>query len=68
VKRAVASPRPKVRRTLRVLGGRRVTIEGFGPRSAAFMTISGGSDVPVGTWLSPRQLRQLIVTAQKLLK
>lgn len=66
--RADANTRPKVRRTLRVLGGRRVTIEGFGPRSPTFVTISGGSDVPVGAWLSPRQLRQLIETAKKILK
>ena len=60
--------RPKVRRTFPALSKRRVVLEGFGGRSPAFVAIVGGSDVPVGAWLSPRQLRQLIETAKKILK
>ena len=60
--------RPSARRTLRALGGRRVVIEGFGRRSPAFVTITGGSDVPVGAWLSPTELRRFIETARRILK
>jgi len=60
--------RPKTKRTLRALGGRRVVVEGFGRRSPAFLAISGGGDVPVGAWLSPKQLRCLVETARRILK
>jgi hypothetical protein len=61
--------RPKTRRALRALAGRRVVIEGFGPLSPAFVAITGGTGSgPCGAWLSPHQLRQLIETAKKILK
>lgn len=68
MKRGAAKVRPKTRRTLRALGGRRVVVEGFGRRSPAFVAISGGSDVPVGAWLSPAELRRFIVAARKVLR
>lgn len=58
--------RPTTRRTLRALGGRRITVEGFGRQ--AFVTIVGGSDVPVGAWLSPGELQKFITAAQRILK
>jgi len=60
--------RPTTKRTLRVLGKRRVVIEGFGRRAPTFVSIAGGSDVPVGAWISPRQLRVFIETARRILK
>lgn len=60
--------RPTTRRTLRALGGRRIVVEGFGRRSPAFVAIAGGSDVPVGAWLSPAELRRLIAAAKRILK
>jgi hypothetical protein len=60
--------RPKVRRTLRALAGRRVVVEGFGRRAPTFVAITGGSDVPIGAWLSPTALRQLSDAAKKILK
>lgn len=60
--------RPTTRRTLRALGGRRVVIEGFGRRAPAFVSIAGSSDVPVGAWISPAELRRLADAARKILK
>ena len=60
--------RPKTRRTLRALGGRRVVIEGFGRRSPTFVSIAGCSDVPVGAWLTPPELRRLVDAGKKILK
>lgn len=60
--------RPKTRCTLRALGGRRVVVEGFGQGAPAFVTIAGSSDVPVSAWLSPRELRRLVKTAERILK
>lgn len=68
MKRAASTIRPKTRRTLRALGGRHIVIEGFGRRSPAYVTISGGSDVPVGAWISPTELRRLVETAKKILR
>ena len=59
---------PKTRRTLRALGGRRVVVEGFGRSAPTFVTISGGGDVPVGAWLSPRELRRFVEVAKRILK
>jgi len=52
--------RPKTRRTIRALGGRRIMIESFGRRAPMFLAISGGSDAPIGAWISPVTLRKLI--------
>lgn len=60
--------RPKTRRTLRALGGRRIVIEGFGRRAPTFVAIVGSSDVPVGAWLSPAELRRFIATARRILR
>lgn len=60
--------RPTLRRTLRALGGRRIVVEGFGRRAPAFVAIAGGSDVPVGAWLSPAELRRLVEVGRKILK
>ena len=60
---------PKVRRTLRALAGRRVVVEGFGRRSPTLVAIVGGDDAaPIGAWLPPAALRQLVDTAKKILK
>ena len=67
-KTVVANVRPKSRRTLRALGGRRIVLESFGRRAPTFVAISGGSDVPVGAWLSPSALRQLVATAKRILR
>ncbi len=65
-------PKPSIRATsrttLRALSGRRVVVEGFGRRSPAFVAISGNSDVPVGAWLSPSELRRLVSAARRILK
>ena len=68
MKTGVAKVRPTTRRTLRALGGRRIVVEGFGRRSPAFVAIAGGSDVPVGAWLSPAELRRLVDVAKRILK
>ena len=68
MKRGTAKVRPTTRLTLRALGGRRIVVQGFGRRSPAFVAISGGSDVPVGAWLSPTELRRFVVAARKILK
>lgn len=68
MKRDATKIRPTIRRTLRALGGRRVVIEGFGRRSPVFVAIAGSSDVPVGAWISPIELRRLVDAARKILK
>lgn len=68
MKRGEAKVRPTTRRTLRAFGSRRIVIEGFGRRSPTFVAIAGGSDVPVGAWVSPAELRRLIEAARKILK
>ena len=60
--------RPSTRRTLRALGGRRVVVQGFGRRAPAFVAIAGGSDVPVGAWLSPTELRKFVEAARRILR
>jgi hypothetical protein len=60
--------RPSTRRTLRARAGRRVVIEGFGRRSPAFVAIAAGGAAPVGAWLSPAELRQLVAVARRILK
>lgn len=60
--------RPKVRRTLRTLGGRRVVVEGFGRRAPTFVAIVGGGEAPCVAWLSPAELRRLVETAKRILK
>lgn len=62
------SRRPTTRRTLRALGGRRVVVEGFGRRAPTFVAITGCSDVPVGAWLSPAELRRFVEAARKILR
>ena len=68
MKTGIAKVRPTTRRTLRALGGRRVVIEGFGGSSPTFVAISGGSDVPIGAWISPGELRRLVEAARRILK
>jgi len=60
--------RPKTKRTFRALGGRCVVVEGFGRSTSTFIAIAGGSDVPVGAWLSPGELRKLVAAARRILK
>lgn len=60
--------RPKTRRSLRGLAGRHIVLEGFGRRAPAYITIGGASDVPVGAWISPNELRKLIEAARKILR
>lgn len=61
-------PRPTARRTLRALGGRRVIVSSFGRRAPVYVAIAGSSDVPVGAWLSPNELRRFVETARRILK
>ena len=63
MKRPVGNVRPKRRRTLRALGGRRIVVESFGAR--AFVSIAGSSDVPVGAWISARELHRLVDFARR---
>lgn len=67
-KNAGRKVRPLIKRTLRALGRRKIVIEGFGRRAPAFILIVGGSDVPVGVWVSPVELRKLIAVAKRILK
>jgi hypothetical protein len=60
--------RPKVRRALTAMGGRRVVIEGFGRRGPTFVAIVGGNEAPQSAWLSPAQLRRLVEAGKKILK
>ena len=60
--------KPRVKVTLRALGGRRVVIEGFGRRSPAFVAVAGGGGCPEAAWLSPRELRRLVDAGRKILK
>lgn len=60
--------RPKTRRTLRALGGRRIVVEGFGRRAPAFVAIVGGKEAPIGAWLSPAALRKLVEAARRILR
>jgi len=66
VRREVTRVRPTARRTLRARGGRRIVLEGFGRET--FVAIAGSSDVPVGAWLSPVELRRLVEFARRILK
>ena len=66
MKAATTKARPTTRRTLQALGGRRITVEGFGRR--AFVTIVGASEVPVGAWLAPSELRKFVTAAKRILK
>ena len=68
MKRDASKLRPTIRRTLRAMGGRRVVIQGFGGRSPVFVSIAGSSDVPVGAWISPTELRRFVATARRILK
>ena len=65
---SVAKIRPKTRRTLRALAGRRIVVEGFGRRSPTFVAITGGSEAPIGAWLSPGELRRLVEAARRILR
>jgi hypothetical protein len=60
--------KPRVKTTLRALGGRRVVIEGYGRRAPAFVAVAGGGYAPSVAWLSPAALRRLANTARKILK
>jgi hypothetical protein len=60
--------RPKTRRTLRALGGRRVVVEGFGRGAPAFVAIAGGKEPPIGAWISARELRHLVDAVRRILK
>lgn len=68
MKKVAALIRPKTRRTLRALGGRRVVVEGFGPGTPTFVAISGGGDLPIGAWLSSAELRRFVDAARRILK
>lgn len=68
MKRGDAKVRPTTRSTLRAHAGRRIVVEGFGRRAPAFVAIAGGSDVPVGAWLSPAELRRFVAAARRILK
>ena len=66
---STSKTRPKSRLTLRGLGGRHVIMEGFGGHTTpVFLAIAGSSDVPVGAWLSRRELRRLVEAGRKMLK
>jgi hypothetical protein len=46
-----------------------VILEGFGGHTTpVFIAIAGSSDIPVGAWLSRRELRRLVEAGKKLLK
>lgn len=64
----VTKIRPSTKRTLRALGGRRIVIEGFGRRAPAFVAIAAGGGEPIGAWLPPAELRQLVAAARRILK
>lgn len=68
MKTGVAKVRPKTRSTLRALGGRRIVVEGFGRRAPTFVAIAGGSEAPIGAWLSPAALRRLVEAARRILR
>jgi hypothetical protein len=69
MKDPAAKVRPKTRRTLRALSGRRILIEGFGRRAPTLVAIVGSrSEGPVAAWLSPAELRRFIDVARKILK
>jgi hypothetical protein len=63
-----ASAPPKKRLTLRALGGRRVVFESYGPSLPIYVAIAGASDVPVGAWFTPTELRRFAETARRILK
>lgn len=60
--------KPRVKRSLRALSGRRIVIEGFGRRAPSFVMIGGGGDAPASAWLSPKELRKLIEAAKEILR
>lgn len=68
MKTATVKVRPKTRRTLRALGGRRIVVEGFGRRTPTFVAIVGGNEAPIGAWLSPAALRKLVEAARRILR
>lgn len=67
-KTSAVKVRPKTRRTLRALGGRRIVVEGFGRRAPTFVAIVGGNEAPIGAWLSPAMLRKLVEAARRILR
>lgn len=68
MKQGTPKIRPTSKRTLRALAHRRVVLEGFGPRSPAFIAITARGSAPIGAWLSPTELRRLIEAARKILR
>ena len=68
MKPGVPKIRPTTKRSLRALNGRRIVVEGFGRRSPTFVAIAGGSEAPIGAWLSPNALRMLVEAARKILR
>lgn len=68
MKRGEAKVRPTTRRTLRALAGRRIVVEGFGRSAPTFVAIAGGSDVPIGAWISPSELRRFVAAARRILR
>lgn len=58
--------RPRVKRSLRALSGRRVVIQGFSSRAPAFVAILGG-EKPESAWLSPGELKKLVAAAKEIL-
>jgi hypothetical protein len=58
---------PRIRRTFRALAGRRLVIEGFGPRSPVLVAITGGA-ASSAAWLSPAELRRLVAVGRKILR
>lgn len=65
--RGDAKVSPQIRRTFRALAGRRLVIEGFGPRSPVLVAITGG-EVPSAAWLSLAELRRLVAVGRKILR
>ena len=68
MKTAVTKVRPKIRRTLRALGGRRIVVEGFGRRAPTFVAIAGGKGAPIGAWLPRAELRRFVEAARRILR
>jgi hypothetical protein len=60
--------RPKTRRTLRALAGRRIIVESFGARAPTFVAIAGGTDTPASAWITHSELRKLVELGKKILK
>lgn len=59
--------KPRVKRKIRGLAGRKIVFEGFGRRAPSYLAIGTGRD-SASAWISPAELRRLVAAAKEALR